>query len=787
MVYYAFFTDVTRNLKNPFYIFPILLLLWQMPAAQDVHTSPKKDKPKKLSLEFSQEAGFYEGSIILRLHSPGARIFYTLDGTAPSYQSAEYDKPILIRKTTVVRAIARKGKKKSKLKGRTYFIDEPRSTFPTVSIGVSPNVLFDPETGLYMKGPNAIDSLWKKDGANFWSRREVKVHTEFFEVNGNCEFSSQTGFRLFGGMSRLFPQKSMTIVARDRYGKKRIRHPLFGKAGRKGYKFMVLRNSGSDWGKTHFRDPFMISLVDHWDLEKQDARPAHVYINGRYWGIYNIREKVNRHFLADHHEVHKDSVDLIEHQKTTKRGSRRHYLRMLSYMRKHDLSDPAHYAYIQSQMEVDNFMAYQIAQIYFDNQDAGGNIKFWRPQTPDGRWRWILYDTDWGFGLHNKNAWKNNSLAFHTEADGPNWPNPPWSTFILRQLLKNEQFQHQFINRFADELNTSFSTKTVERTLDRFYVKYKPEIDRHLDRWNLRKKEWQNQVYTLRRFARKRPDVMRQYLMDHFDTGYLSNLDIRVKGGGTVVVNDNIKITKEPFSGQYFQKIPIGIKVVPNFGYRFVRWEGIPLKANFHEARLLLRKKSTRITAVFEPYVHPMAGRIIINEISANNKKSKDWVELHNLSDKSIDLDGWHFTDATHTYALPDIRIAPKSYLVLTQDQEKFNRTFPNVYAYAGDFPFGLHKRTESVCLYAADGALIDSVAYDLPPTDSTFTLTLLLPHLDNSDPDNWEMVKGTGTPDGPNPYYLESHIQAKQELWMRIGVGVGILLLCFFVLRTRR
>ena len=437
--------------------------MWQIGLTQEPPVSAKKSKPKKLLLEFSKEAGFYEDAISLHLDSPGARIFYTLDGTEPSYRSPEYNrKPIRIKESTVVRAIARKGKKKSKLKTKTFFIEEPRSSFPTVSIAIPPSVLFDPETGLYVNGPNAIDSLWKKDGANFWSRREVEVNTELFEIDGKTEFNSRTGFRLFGGMSRLFPQKSMTIVARDRYGKKKVRHKIYGKEGLKEYKFMVLRNSGSDWGKTHFRDAFMISLVDHWDIEKQNARPSHVYLNGKYWGIYNIREKVNRHFIADHHEVHKDSIDLIEHELSTKRGSRRHYVRMLKYMEKNDLSVPAHYVYIESQMDVENFMQYKIAQIYYDNQDAGGNIKFWRPQTTNGKWRWILYDTDWGFGLHDKKAYKHNSLAFHTEPNGPSWPNPAWSTFILRQLLKNEGFQKKFINRFADELNSSFESERVE-------------------------------------------------------------------------------------------------------------------------------------------------------------------------------------------------------------------------------------------------------------------------------------------------------------------------------------
>ena len=256
-----------------------------------------KAKEKRLEIEFSVEGGFYEDAIEVQLRSPGAKIYYTLDGSQPNRRSKRYKRPLKIKETTILRVIARKGRKKSKIRSHTYFIDEPASTFPVISIGITPSVLFDPETGLYMQGADAIDSLWTKDGANFWSKREVKINTEIYETNGECEFNSVTGFRLFGGMSRLFPQKSMTIVARDRYGKKSFKHRIFGKKGKKKYKFLVLRNSGSDWGKSHFRDALMTGLLDDWDIEKQDYRPAHVYLNGKYWGIYNIREKINRYFI----------------------------------------------------------------------------------------------------------------------------------------------------------------------------------------------------------------------------------------------------------------------------------------------------------------------------------------------------------------------------------------------------------------------------------------------------------------------------------------------------------
>ena len=746
----------------------------------------QKEKPVYLELEFSLEGGFYDEMVLVELFSPGATIFYTTDGSTPSSRSKEYTEPIIVSKTTVVRAKAYRGKLKSKIVGHTFFINEPQTTFPVISLGITPSILFDPEFGLYVKGPNANDSIWKLEGANFWSRKEVKINTEIFENNGECKFNSVSGFRLFGGMSRLFPQKSMTIIARDHYGKKRIRYPIFGKEELKKYKFLVLRNSGSDWGRSHFRDALMTSLLDDWDIEKQAYRPAHLYLNGDYWGIYNIREKVNRYFVSDHANVDKDSIDLIEHRMTLKRGSTRHYRKMLNFLSDNSLADPQNYAYIKSQMDVENFINYQIAQIYFDNGDAGGNIKFWRPQTPDGRWRWIMYDTDWGFGLHSTNAYKNNSLAFHTEAEGPSWPNPPWSTFLLRKLLENPEFEVEFITRFTDHLNSTFHSERVIKKIDEMYSALLPEMSRHLDRWKLKEGKWNYHVDIMRKFALNRPYYVRMHLMEKFNTGRLIEVNALTNEGGHIMINDIVKVTPEGFNGKYFENFPIHIKAIPNFGYRFSHWEGIEIENNLEATIFLNNNQAYEIKAVFEPYNHPHEGTVVINEISANNRKSGDWIELYNFSKNPINLKDWYFTDSKHFFRLPDVTIEGRNYIILCQNLVNFQKEFPFHYGAIGDFEFGLNKRLESLGLFSNDGAFIDSVAYDLAPVDSTFTLSLMLPYLDNSDIENWEVQFGNGSPSSANPYYLESRIKAEQEIWVRVGTGIGLLLFCLLLLKIK-
>lgn len=740
-----------------------------------------------LELQFVPAGGFYHQGVEVELIAPQGDIYYTVDGSKPTTRSKAYRGPIQLDKTTVIRAIAISEDKTSDLKGNTYFIDEPDTDFPIVSLGITPYLLFDPYKGIFMQGSRAVDSLWQKPGANFWTRREFPLQVEIYEGDGQCVYNNMSGFRLFGGMSRLFPQKSLALVARNRYGQKRFDYPVFGEKGPKKFKYLVLRNSGSDFGKSHFRDGLMTGLLEDWDLDKQAFRPAHVYINGKYWGIFNIREKVNRYFIESHNDVDKDSLDLIEHRQTLKRGSKREYLRFIEFVEGSDLRQADQYAYISSKMEVENYMDHQIAQIYFDNQDAGGNIKFWRPQTDDGRWRWILFDTDWGFGLHQHDAYKNNSLAFHTEADGPAWPNPPWSTLLLRKLLENDDFRRQFVNRFADHLNFSFNSDRVLHRIDSLKWIYEPEMDRHLDRWRLSKRKWEHQINRMKAFADERPAYVRMHMMDKFNTGGQRQLHAETTAGGSIVINGHLRIRHDKaFDGIYFENYPVHIRAVPDYGYRFSHWEGITLEDNQRSFEIQLRKKQYVFKAVFEPFAHPLLGQVMINEVAPINKKAGDWIEIYNNTNKRVTLTDWVLTDLKNEWTFPRSVIDPHDYLVLCRDSSKFFSQFPSSYNVLVGPDFGINKHKETLALFSRLGAVVDSISYEVPPQDSVFSLSLLLPELDNADPENWALRPGTGSPNLPNPYYLESSIRHTQELWLQMGLAATVVVLCILLLILR-
>ena len=624
----------------------------------------------KLEIRFSKEAGRYNNAIRVTMDSEvGSSIHYTTNGSRPNRSSQKFNSPVIISNTTTLQAVAFKGNKSSKVYTKTYLMNE-NTGFMVVALTVEPDILENPQTGWLHKGPNA-DSIYPFLNANYWTRREVSANVEMFETDGTLVFSDKVGLKLFGGMSRTFDQKSFAIATREIYGEKRINHRIFPDKKQKKYKHLVIRNAGSDCEKAHFRDPFMTGLLNDIDIQKQSYRPIIYYVNGKYWGIYYIRDKVNRYFVGYTSDAHRDSIDLIEHQERVKVGSINHYNQMLKYLTDNDLSKKEHYDYINTQMEVDNFLTLQTAQIYFDNQDAGGNIKFWRPRTADGRWRWVLYDTDWGFGLQDEEAYKFNTLELQTDPNSTVWPNPQWSTLILRNLLENKDFEKAFVNRFADYMNTIFEPSRVEARIDSFEQMLTPEIDRHIKRWNYNKLMWKRHIDRMHIFATERPKHMIKFLQQKFDIGEARNLELTLAEGGHVIVNNHTKITRQ-LKGKYFEKVPITLKAFPNYGYVFSHWELPDGKKTEDEIIYTLANKTNKIKAVFKDSNHPMDGKVVFNEISPNNKESGDWVELFNISEEPINLKDWIFRDTRHSFDLPNSTIPAEGYLILSADTAAF-------------------------------------------------------------------------------------------------------------------
>jgi len=280
-----------------------------------------------------------------------------------------------------------------------------------------------------------------------------------------------------------------------------------------------------------------------------------------------------------------------------------------------------------------------------------------------------------------------------------------------------------------------------------------------------------------------------QHLSERFNPGPLRDLHAAATFGGTLFINNTIEVTEAggDFSGRYFESLNLQFKAAALPGYRFSHWEGLPLEIASREFSLRLPQEGLSIRAVFEPYRHPLADKIVINEISPNNSKTSDWVEIYNTTNERVDLSGWIIADARNEAVLPQASIGPRDYIVICRDEKRFREVFPQAHNVLEAMSFGLNKREDYVRLFSADGALVDQVHYQVPPTDSAFTLSLLMPHLNNENPQNWEMTLSDGTPAAANPFYVQSRISAMQKDWMEIGIAAGVFLISLLLLVLRR
>jgi hypothetical protein len=426
---------------------------------------------------------------------------------------------------------------------------------------------------------------------------------------------------MHGNWSNANPFKSLRIYARSVYGKENLGYPFFKSRSDSAYKRIILRNSGNDIWYTMFRDAAMQDMVSHMNFETQAYQPSVLFINGEYWGIHNIRERIDKYYLSGRFGVNPEQVDILENNMSVDEGESAQYASMLDYITTYGVQQESNYSYVKTLMDPDCFRDYMIAQIFMVNTDwPGNNIKYWRLQTPeylpdagpgkDGRWRWLMFDVDFTFGIYTPTDYSRNMMTFVTQTNGPSWPNPDWSTFLFRKLLENQGFKTSFIVRFTDELNTAFRSEVVKSIINRMQTAIEPEMNRHIQRWKMPSSlsTWNSNVSQMRSFADQRPDYARNHLRQFFNlsSDYLLTVDVSGSGQGFVVVN-TIPLKKEtrgvpavpyPWEGIYFRNVPLRLEAVPLPGYEFVKWTGSNL-LSYQQVLELNPIGNLSVTAVF--------------------------------------------------------------------------------------------------------------------------------------------------------------------------------------------
>lgn len=520
--------------------------------------SPRITNNFSTSLLCSHDRGFYTEPFLFSINSDDTSntIYYTLDGSIPSHNSEQYLQPFwidyryndtniiseipttpdsgytdiyywippegLVDKTTVLRIRSFQDySPTSKVYNYTFIVDSniySKYTFPIISLITDPGNLFNHDTGIYIPGIfyDTTDSYWT---GNYYQKEdewERDVHIEFFEQSGQVGFCQNAGMKIHGKQTRRRPQKSLKIYARTSYGKKYFDYSLFPQRESGQYKHFIIKNSFGCMKNTIIKDVMTHDLVWPLGLENSDYLPVIVFINGEYWGFHTLREDQDENYLSGLYDIDKGSINLLENNATSIYGSNENYLELIEFIENNDLSIASNYNFATSKIDIENFIDYQISEIFLQNYDwPGSNIKYWQSSEQDNKWRWIFFDLDFAYFDYNFNMMDHATLA-----GGTSWPNPDWSTMMLRKLLENETFENQFTGRFATLLNTLFQPDNILSKIQQFTDLYEPEIDGFISRYGYpqSKANWLNIIdQNLRNFAIERPCVMQDHIMEFFD------------------------------------------------------------------------------------------------------------------------------------------------------------------------------------------------------------------------------------------------------------------------------
>ena len=447
--------------------------------------------------------GSYDGidSITITLNASGT-IYYTTNCTVPTKSSKQYSGPITLTKTTVIRAVAyESGASRSEVLDLTYLINE-NDTLGAVCLVTEPDNLWSYTSGIYVKGPTA-GATSPYHGANFWQNWEKEASVSLFETDGQLGFSEKCGLKIFGGFSRANGKKSLACMFRGKYGASSLDYALFGEDGINRFQSFVLRAGGQDAYTSRIRDELITSLAaDQLNVYVQRYRPTVLYLNGEYWGIYFIREKLNDQYVAGNFGVYAEDVTLADWSG----GNCPEYKALQNYAKNNDLSQQKHYDYICSQINVDNYIDYMITQMWIANTDLG-NVKFFR--TSDMPWHWALYDTDLSFRKVN-----HESVSYMLTRNI--YVRDIRSATLLIRLMKNDTFREKFLRRTAWVVNNVWTKDNVIARIDELHDALLPDMQKECNRWLGTVQSWEKNIEDLRSFATNRTAYFLKDLKSYF-------------------------------------------------------------------------------------------------------------------------------------------------------------------------------------------------------------------------------------------------------------------------------
>lgn len=611
--YKDFYPQLPGNPVAPLLTRSITANTYQSPISIDDRSS-EADRMSQISTTFERE------------YIPGGSNF--------TWSPYKPETPVF--KGTVVRAkVIKEGALPSPVVTKSYFISpdgSDRFDLPVVSLAIQEDHLFDYNNGIYVPGvdfdnwrqqspgatPNpGAPANYNRQGRNW----EYPVHFEYFGEDGDLKLSQAAGFRLHGGWSLANPRKSFRLYARNSYSESTFAFPFFdnGKQIHDGspiteFHRLILRNGGN--AGRHLHDIISHELMRPAKVGVQLSQPVVHFINGEYWGLMFLRDRIDRFYVADRYGVEADEVIMIDSPNGQSNPNRveeglptdiQFYREIYNYAVNNNMNQPGRLDYIKERLDLDSYMDYIIMFVYLNNSDWAGNkhFRFWRVRNPgdgpfeDGRFRLIVWDFDSSPGLNVQ----RDMLERVMDPAGATFGNPGRTALFLN-LMQNDEFKRMFINRLASHMNATFDPDRVRAITDHTYNKILSSIPEHMHRWNMDPGSADSYA-AWHEFADQRTTAVRSHMHQYFNLGSDVEITLDLAGSrGGVLMVDNFAYDGDwlsfPLQCVYHDAIPLVIRALPQEGHRFVGWKEFPTETS--DQIVVSPEEGMIITAVFEPY-----------------------------------------------------------------------------------------------------------------------------------------------------------------------------------------
>jgi hypothetical protein len=538
---------------------------------------------------FTSNSGIFTTPIsvsIFDANVPSAAIYYTLDGSDPDTNSTLWNgTPIFIFQSTILRAKAFKtGYLPSVVKSASYLFNVSHTT-PIISVISDPENLYGP-SGMF---DNPSLDLLKTAAVDYFDATS----------NHNLLFTRRAGIVMDGGWAaRSRPKRAFRIKFNDNVlGQGPVSGTIISdRPNRNVYSDFYLRNGSNMFLTLPFKDAVQTKMMGEGTNNYYSASQAvSVYINGAYWGLYDLREKFDTEMFEIYDGAAESSIEILSSsaqygfQLRAVEGDVQNFYSAYDSFNQLNPTDTAFWNQADQYFDMKYYNDYIIGEVWMNNVDwclNYNNLKIYRSNATNNRWRYCLMDLEYGllpndysiiFGDYSLNC-SNNLLAGLL-----NWPatdpNNPHINIFLRGL-QNDRFRNYFINRFADQMNSVYLPSRLLPMEQAVFNSTVAEMPKEFQRWGdpnnvpgQMNAYYQNHLMFMDDLA-CRPENMRNHLQSSFNLPQQVQveLDVFPSNGGKINIS-TISPNNYPWNGIYFDGVPIQIEALAMPGYQFSHWE----------------------------------------------------------------------------------------------------------------------------------------------------------------------------------------------------------------------